>query len=199
MKLLKKILLFPFWGFWKLLCFVFIPFKWIGNKTIDLLAWIGDAFVNLFLFTLKKLYRLLIWILYTIFNLFILLVNVIFSLFKLLFYITIGRLFSKIIKRDSNLNRKEDSIWAAMTVMPGKNPKRYRQDAYGNTIFKQSYGKDTPMGWVIDHKWPVSKGGSNEEKNLQALQTSENRSKSNLLVYRPLKKFVISLRNATSH
>jgi len=199
MKLLIKIFSFPFKLLWKLFCFMLIPFKWLGSKFIDMLAWIADAFINLFVRAGKVALRLSIWGFFVIFNLLILLVNLLLSMLKLLLYITIGRLFWKGGKRDSNLNRKEDSVWDSMTAIPGKNPKMYRQDSYGNTIFKQSYGKNTPMGWVIDHVWPVSKGGSNKEKNLEALQTSENRSKSNLLVYRPFKKLVVSLRNTVNH
>ncbi|WP_298976258.1 HNH endonuclease domain-containing protein [uncultured Roseobacter sp.] len=35
------------------------------------------------------------------------------------------------------------------------------------------------MGWQVDHIWPRSKGGSDARRNLQALQTSANKRKSN--------------------
>ena len=30
----------------------------------------------------------------------------------------------------------------------------YRKDAYNNEIYKPSYGKDTKMGWNVDHIKP---------------------------------------------
>ena len=38
------------------------------------------------------------------------------------------------------------------------------------------------MGWNIDHITPQSKGGSDNIRNLQALQTHTNKSKGNSLV-----------------
>jgi len=44
-------------------------------------------------------------------------------------------------------------------------------------MYKPSYGRPSEMGWEIDHIKPKSKGGSESTKNLQALNTSVNRSK----------------------
>jgi hypothetical protein len=56
-------------------------------------------------------------------------------------------------------------------VVKGKGPKQYRRDPYGNVICKTSYGKNSAMGWNVDHIKPKSRGGSNNIRNLQALQS----------------------------
>lgn len=65
-------------------------------------------------------------------------------------------------------------VWDKGSIIPGKNPDVYRKDAYGNTLYYSSYGKHTAMGWQIDHKHPVSKGGSDSLRNLQPMQSHEN-------------------------
>lgn len=76
------------------------------------------------------------------------------------------------------MNKKtEDSVWGKAKKVRGKDPELYRQDPYGKTIYKHSRGKATDMGWDIDHIKPRSKGGSDSVRNLQALNSSINRSK----------------------
>lgn len=70
-------------------------------------------------------------------------------------------------------------IFAKAAPVKGKNPDLYRKDDLGNLIYLPSYGKNSPMGFEIDHKRPKSKGGSDHNRNLRPLQTSENRRKSN--------------------
>ncbi len=36
-------------------------------------------------------------------------------------------------------------------------------------IYRRSYGKDSKMGWEVDHKKPVDKDGSDNLRNLQPL------------------------------
>lgn len=69
-------------------------------------------------------------------------------------------------------------VWEKGEIVPGKDPDLYRYDAAGNMIFWHSYGKDSKMGWQIDHKKPLAKGGTDELRNLQPLQTRENKKKS---------------------
>ena len=69
--------------------------------------------------------------------------------------------------------------WGNAKKIRGKDPDKYRQDPYGSPMYKSSYGKSSEMGWEVDHIKPQSKGGSDATKNLQALNTSLNRSKSN--------------------
>ena len=78
---------------------------------------------------------------------------------------------------------KIDQAWSNAKPIRGKNPDVYRVDNYGNTIYKSSYGKKSDMGWEIDHKYPVSKGGSDSPRNLQAVQWKENRIKSDKYPY----------------
>lgn len=76
------------------------------------------------------------------------------------------------------------SVWDKGAIIPGKNPDVYRMDAAGNTIYRSSYGKNSEMGWQIDHKHPVAKGGSDNLRNLQPLQSAENRKKSDTYPYK---------------
>ena len=72
---------------------------------------------------------------------------------------------------------KKEEVWEKAKKIRGRDPAKHREDPEGNVIFHGSYGKDTEMGWEIDHKVPKSKGGSDDIGNLQALQTSANQSK----------------------
>lgn len=69
-----------------------------------------------------------------------------------------------------------NKVWETAIPIDGKDKSKYRKDIYGNIMYKYSYGKDTDMGWKIDHIKPVNKGGSHDIVNLQALasyKTSE--------------------------
>ncbi len=79
--------------------------------------------------------------------------------------------------------RQRDVAWNNAYTIRGKNPNQYRRDAAGNQIFKGAYGKTGPQSWEVDHKKPRSKGGSNSPRNLQAMQTSENRRKGDQYPY----------------
>jgi len=78
-----------------------------------------------------------------------------------------------------------DQVWEKARKIPGKDPERYRRDAAGNVIRKGSYAKDSQMGWEVDHKKPVDKRGTDNLRNLQPLQTQENREKSNKYPWKP--------------
>lgn len=73
----------------------------------------------------------------------------------------------------------KNAVWNKMPTIKGKSPDIYRKDAYNNILTYNSYGKDTKTGWNIDHIKPKSKGGSDNIRNLQALQTFKNKSLGN--------------------
>lgn len=76
---------------------------------------------------------------------------------------------------------QKEKAWDNAKVVRGKDPALYRQDPYGNVMYRPSHGKSSEMGWDVDHIKPVSRGGSHATKNLQALSTSVNRSKGDTL------------------
>ncbi|MBT4890079.1 MAG: HNH endonuclease [Rhodospirillales bacterium] len=75
-----------------------------------------------------------------------------------------------------------EAVWDKAKKIRGKDPAQYRQDPYGNVMSCNSYGKSSKMGWEIDHIKPSARGGSDATVNLQALNTSVNRSKGDSLV-----------------
>lgn len=79
---------------------------------------------------------------------------------------------------------KKEVAWENAHEIRGKNSELYRKDDYGNVIYKPSYGKQSDMGWKIDHKHPKSKGGTDNSRNLQAVQWEENRKKLDTYPYK---------------
>lgn len=75
-----------------------------------------------------------------------------------------------------------EKVFAKAEKIKNKNPDLYRADPYGNVMFKSSHGKNTKMGWDIDHIKPKSRGGSNDIVNLQALNSRVNKQKGGTLV-----------------
>jgi len=72
---------------------------------------------------------------------------------------------------------QKEKVWDKAKTVRGKDPDLYRQDPYGNVMYKPSQGKLSDMGWDVDHIKPKSKGGSDAIRNLQALNSTVNRSK----------------------
>lgn len=75
--------------------------------------------------------------------------------------------------------QKKDAVWQKGKTVRGKDPDLYRKDIYGNVMYKSSYGKNSPMGWEIDHSKAQSKGGTDHLNNLQPMNTKANRQKGN--------------------
>lgn len=73
-------------------------------------------------------------------------------------------------------NRK-DEVWAKAKKPRGMDSSLYRKDIFGNLMYYHSYGKNTDMGWEIDHSRPKCKGGTDHLNNLQAMNTLANRKK----------------------
>lgn len=71
-----------------------------------------------------------------------------------------------------------EEVWEKAKEIRGSDSDVWRKDTYGNKIRFASYGTQGDYGWEIDHKHPVSKGGSDQDRNLQPLHWEENREKS---------------------
>ena len=71
-----------------------------------------------------------------------------------------------------------DNVWSKGGILPDLDSSRYRVDACG-AIIEYSKRGDTSstynFGWEIDH---IDPNGGDEDLNLQPLQWSNNRSKS---------------------
>ena len=72
-----------------------------------------------------------------------------------------------------------EHVWKEAKPIRGRDPDSWRKDPEDNTIRYGSYGTQGKYGWEVDHKNPVSKGGSDDLHNLQALHWQENREKGN--------------------
>ncbi|MFH1897545.1 MAG: HNH endonuclease signature motif containing protein [Candidatus Desantisbacteria bacterium] len=77
-----------------------------------------------------------------------------------------------------------DEAWEKVKPVSERNPDVWGKDALGNLIRKPSYGTQGEYGWEIDHKYPLSKGGTDTPKNIQPLQWKENRTKSDKYPYK---------------
>jgi hypothetical protein len=70
-----------------------------------------------------------------------------------------------------------DKLFHLAKKIPGKDPDKVRKDPYNNnTIYRKDYGKNTLHGWQKDH---INPDGSDNIRNLQALQSSKNESLGN--------------------
>lgn len=67
-----------------------------------------------------------------------------------------------------------ERCWDEASTIRGKNPNLWRRDELGNAIYKPSYGMGGDHGWEIDHRNPVSRGGTDNPRNLRALHTDTN-------------------------
>ena len=82
-------------------------------------------------------------------------------------------------------DERVQEVWERGEKIPGKDPDLYREDAAGNVIYRPSYGKNSEMGWEVDHKKPVDEGGTDNLRNLQPLQTEENKEKGKQYPWNP--------------
>lgn len=70
------------------------------------------------------------------------------------------------------------AAWNKAEEVAGNDRNVWRKDACGAWIRWSDHGKTTMYGWEVDHITPVSKGGSDANSNLRALQWENNRAKS---------------------
>ncbi|MCZ6706985.1 MAG: HNH endonuclease [Chloroflexi bacterium] len=70
-----------------------------------------------------------------------------------------------------------EAAWDRASKIRGKNPNLHRRDELGNPMYKPAYGKGGGTGWEIDHRNPKAKGGTDNPRNLRALNTTANRRK----------------------
>ena len=69
------------------------------------------------------------------------------------------------------------AVWNKGRPILFRDPKLFRKDVLGNVIYRAAYGKESPMGWEIDHRKPVARGGTDHLNNLQPLQSRTNAAK----------------------
>lgn len=73
---------------------------------------------------------------------------------------------------------KIKQVWEKGVAVPGYNPESYRRDVAGAWMRFSSYGDvNSDLGWEIDHRKPLAKGGMNDLSNLRPLHWRNNRSK----------------------
>lgn len=71
-------------------------------------------------------------------------------------------------------------VWEKSAIISGYDATRYRKDLTGAWIERNKYGDtsiDQGLGWEVDHRKPIAKGGTNILSNLRPLQWKNNRSK----------------------
>ena len=77
------------------------------------------------------------------------------------------------------------AVWETAERGRGLNPTTRRVDASGTVIHRNRYGQTGAGGWEVDHIQPRSKGGSDDIRNLQALNTRDNRAYGNRIGDKP--------------
>ena len=80
-------------------------------------------------------------------------------------------------EREMATEKDKQAAWNKAKPIRGKNSDTWRRDAEGNKMRQGSYGTHGEYGWEVDHIKPKAKGGSDNPKNLQALNTEANRKK----------------------
>jgi len=73
---------------------------------------------------------------------------------------------------------KKLRIWKKGKEVQGYDGTQYRQDICGSWMQYSAHGdRNSKFGWEIDHIKPESKGGSDDDANLQPLHWSNNAKK----------------------
>lgn len=76
------------------------------------------------------------------------------------------------------------TVWNKALGIPGRDMRLWRQDQCGAYMYRDHYGNtNSKWGWEIDHIQPVSKRGTDDLSNLQALHWQNNRRKGDSATY----------------
>jgi hypothetical protein len=74
-------------------------------------------------------------------------------------------------------NKQIQDVWEKGTTVENYDSTKYRKDLAGAWIARNDYGKETQLGWQIDHVYPSSKGGDENLINLRPMHWENNQSK----------------------
>jgi hypothetical protein len=91
-----------------------------------------------------------------------------------------------------------NAVWNQATIVLGINPNVLRKDICGAWIERSQYGEtvNEGKGWEIDHIIPLSRDGTDDLSNLQALQWQNNRRKGDTFPILPTSFAAVVARNA---
>lgn len=68
-------------------------------------------------------------------------------------------------------------VWDKATEIDGLDPALFRTDVCGAIMSWTHYNQDSSFGWVVDHIYPISKGGDDSLINLRAMNIANARAK----------------------
>ncbi|KAL9652311.1 hypothetical protein ABK040_011969 [Willaertia magna] len=77
-------------------------------------------------------------------------------------------------ERRAFTEEEKEQAWNKSKTIPGYDEDKYRQDKVGNIMYHDSYGKNSNMGWSVDHSKPLNEGGTYHPNNLQAMNFAQN-------------------------
>ncbi len=73
--------------------------------------------------------------------------------------------------------KDREAAWDRAATIRQKDPDVWRRDEMGNPIRHGSYGTHGEFAWQVDHRNPVSKGGTDNPRNLRVLHHESNAKK----------------------
>ncbi len=92
-------------------------------------------------------------------------------------------------ERRSFTKEERDYMWNKADKVPGMDPAKFRVDKCGNLMYYDAYGisknpdEKTKLAYDGDHSLCLKHGGTYHKNNLQALQSNQNRHKSDTVRY----------------